>query len=201
MGKGDVRSWRRAGRRVRRRLRRTSWLTARGSLRTSALGTLARRQVGGAAQEWTAAELRRLPSRTWRVLHDVPTRYGNVGHVVIGPGRVYAIETKWTASEGKFLDGACGQADRQAQELRSLLTRRGAGREVIPILIVWGPRIGDALGELPTLRGDTRVVAGRHCVESLERMARGADRVEVDWHAFQAVRQAVLAGEDRGNAA
>jgi hypothetical protein len=74
---------------------------------------IAQRQMGAEAEEWTAEVLAKLPSPPWRVFHDVPLEYSNVDHVVVGPGRIYAIETKWTGSGGaeRFLKPAARQAD------------------------------------------------------------------------------------------
>lgn len=42
----------------------------------------------------TGEELNLLMLDGYRVFHDVPIDYGNVDHVVVGPGGVYAVETK-----------------------------------------------------------------------------------------------------------
>jgi hypothetical protein len=93
---------------------------------------IAQRQMGGDAEEWTAEELEALDRRVWRVFHDVPVRYGNVDHVAVGPGRVYAIETKWTSAGVRYLDQLAACAERQAQRLRDELSARGTSREVVP---------------------------------------------------------------------
>ncbi len=61
-------------------------------------GTLDMR-VGGAAEEWTDGELGRLRRRGYEVVNDfvVPHNY-QIDHVVIGPGGVFVIETKWSGS-------------------------------------------------------------------------------------------------------
>jgi hypothetical protein len=53
--------------------------------------SLAVRSLGADAEQWTAEQLAKLDRRAWRVFHDVPLRWGNVDHVAVGPGRVYAI--------------------------------------------------------------------------------------------------------------
>ena len=90
----------------------------------------AHRQIGGEAEQWTAAELAKLDDRTWRVYHDVPLRYGNIDHVVVGPGRVYAVETKWSSARDKtrFLTGSARQAARNAKPQS---TARLRGRPVV----------------------------------------------------------------------
>ena len=90
----------------------------------------AHRQIGGEAEQWTAAELAKLDDRTWRAYHDVPLRYGNIDHVVVGPGRVYAVETKWSSARDKtrFLTGSARQAARNAKPQS---TARLRGRPVV----------------------------------------------------------------------
>jgi hypothetical protein len=148
---------------------------------------IAQRQMGGDAEEWTAEELEELDRRVWRVFHDVPVRYGNVDHVAVGPGRVYAIETKWTSAGGRYLDQLAACAERQAGRLQEELRARGTAREVVPLLIVWGPKVADELGEQPRRIGAARVVAGRHSSVWLQKMAQAADRLEIDLPASRAV--------------
>jgi hypothetical protein len=121
---------------------------------------LAHRGMGADAEVWTADELRKLNRQRWTVFHDVPLGAGNVDHVAVGPGRIYAIETKWTAREDteRFLKGAAGQAWRGANALRAALVAQGVDREVVPLLVVWGPKHLARIGERPQMVGRTRVV-------------------------------------------
>jgi hypothetical protein len=81
---------------------------------------IAARELGADAERWTAEELDKLDPRQWQVFHDVPVRWGNVDHVAVGPGRVYAIETKWTTSKGRFREGPpTRQRNRQRSSRRS----------------------------------------------------------------------------------
>jgi hypothetical protein len=143
----------------------------------------AHRGMGRDAEQWTAEELAKLDDRAWTVLHDVPLSRSNVDHVAIGPGRVYAIETKWTSYTDRYVDRCARQAERQAGKLAALMAERGAAREVVPLLVVWGPGVADALGQKPVLKGRTRVVAGAHSKVWLQRMSDAADRLEIDWPA------------------
>lgn len=153
---------------------------------------IAQRQMGGDAEEWTATELRKL-DRRWSVFHDVPVGRGNVDHVVVGPGRVYAVETKWTGSGGRtrYLRPAARQAGRQARALASQLRQRGCRDEVIPLLVIWGAGVGDALGAQPQLWEGTRVVAGAHSDVWLERMSAAATRRSQNLEGQQAVKRIV----------
>jgi hypothetical protein len=153
---------------------------------------LAQRQMGGTAEEWTAEELEALDRRRWRVFHDVPVRYGNVDHVVVGPGRVYAIETKWTSAGVRYLEQLAASAERQARRLQEELSTRGASRKVVPLLVAWGPKMADQLGDRPKQIGETRVVAGRHSSVWLEKMAKAPDRLEFDLPAARAIESLIL---------
>lgn len=155
---------------------------------------IAHRSMGADAELWTADELAKLNPRKWTVFHDVPLRFGNIDHVIVGPGRTYAVETKWTASVGRYLDGAIAQASRQAKALSTLLREQGVMRDVLPILVVWGPGSADALGPAPTLEGDVRVVAGRSAGTWRARIEAAADRLETDGPALRAVEQIITGG-------
>lgn len=54
--------------------------------------------MGELAEQWTASELRKLQQRGWRVVNHFGLGPGDIDHVVIGPGGVFVIETKWSAS-------------------------------------------------------------------------------------------------------
>jgi hypothetical protein len=145
--------------------------------------------MGAEAEEWTAAELARLDRRRWAVFHHIPLELSNIDHVAVGPGRVYAIESKWTARTDvdRFLKGASWQASRQAKELEGIMRTRGVHRDVIPLLVVWGPGIASSVGEKPRLEGNVRVVAGANAKDWLGRMEDAADRTEVDSAALLAL--------------
>jgi hypothetical protein len=233
VGRDDVSSKKRAGRRVRQQLRAEAWaVTRRNGWRLTgflvvyltfgavsvtlyhwwghpSLGWflggvlvgclpfffstflltqgIAQRQMGGDAEEWTAEELEALDRRVWRVFHDVPVRYGNVDHVAVGPGRVYAIETKWTSAGARYLDQKAACAERQARRLEEELRARGTARKVVPLLVVWGPKLADELGEQPRKIGEARVVAGRHSSVWLQKMVGAADRLEIDLPAARTI--------------
>ncbi len=163
----------------------------------AALG-LGHRSMGAEAEQWTAAELSKLDHR-WSVFHDVPLSQSNVDHVAIGPGRVYAIETKWTARSDvdRFLRGATWQAARQATELSAELHQRGAGRKVRPLLVVWGPGMADRLGEKPRAVNKVPVVAGHHSDIWRDRMTGALDRLEADRPATQALLALIAEDESQ----
>ena len=158
---------------------------------------IAARALGAEAERWTAEELDKLDPNQWKVFHDVPVRWGNVDHVAVGPGRVYAIETKWTTAKGRFREGAAQQAAKQATQLQKELSSRGVDRPVLPLLVIWGNGVADTLEHKPELdkQSQTRIVAGATATDWLERMSRAADRFTVDWPATRAVRALVEEAE------
>ncbi len=163
---------------------------------------IAARELGADAERWTAEELGKLDPRLWKVFHDVPVRWGNVDHVAVGPGRVYAIETKWTTAKGRFREGAAQQAAKQAARLADELSSRGVDRQVVPLLVIWGNGVAEALEHKPELdkQSQTRIVAGATATDWLERMSKAADRFTVDWPATRAVRSLVEEAEEQSAA-
>lgn len=120
------------------------------------------RQIGGEAERWTTAELRRL-GRHWRVIDDVRFEGGNVDHVAIGPDRILVVETKWLGPR-RDASWAIGDASRQlswaAERIRLLLRDLCPRRTIVPMLMLWGP--GASLNQSALTGADgLEVVAGR----------------------------------------
>lgn len=55
------------------------------------------RAMGATAEQWTASELRPLRRYGWHVVNHVALRQWDIDHVLVGPGGVVAVETKWSA--------------------------------------------------------------------------------------------------------
>jgi hypothetical protein len=158
----------------------------------SAVG-LTFRWLGADAERWTSEELQKLPSRSWAVFHDIPLEYANVDHVAVGPGRIYAIETKWSSGdlEGRAVKRLAGQAAHRAQSLQRTLADAGIRREVVPLLVLWGPAAYRRFGEKPAKVGPTRIVAGHASKDWLDRMQSAAAVGDIDHPARQALRQLI----------
>lgn len=60
---------------------------------------------GAEGERRTAKALRRLARRGWTVVHDLPGRYGNRDHVVVGPPGVFLLETKHVRGVASVQDG------------------------------------------------------------------------------------------------
>ncbi|HEX2051316.1 MAG TPA: NERD domain-containing protein [Actinomycetota bacterium] len=103
------------------------------------------------AERWTSRELRRALGRDWRVIDWISFEHYDVDHVVVGPGGVYVVETKYTDSPVE-LDTWWGAAcierwDAQlARATRSVRLLLGAHDVAIgSVLVVWGA--GVEIGE------------------------------------------------------
>lgn len=154
---------------------------------------IATRQMGGAAEQWTAQVLEHLDRRLWYVAHDVPFDSFNVDHVLVGPGRIYAIETKWTAwhDDPRFRDAAVKQAERASRKLRLLLHSLDLQREVIPLVVVWGPGTSEMSAD-PTWLGGVGIVAGAHANVWLSKLQMSGQGVARDLEAQKAVARFIV---------
>jgi hypothetical protein len=155
---------------------------------------IAQRQMGGSAEQWTAEVFERLDRKLWYVAHDVSFDRLNVDHVLVGPGRIYAVETKWTTWGGdpRFTSTARACAERGARKLRSLLLSRGFKREIVPLLVLWGPGT-DRLQAEPTWTDGVGVVAGVHANAWLPRLQVATHGVARDLPVERAVTGFVAA--------
>jgi hypothetical protein len=106
---------------------------------------IATREMGHAAEQWTAAALRRLRLRGWRLLHDVRFAGLNVDHVAVGPDRIVVVETKWIGAQrdlNRARADAVQQADACARKIRNLLrSPPRLDRVVEPVAVLWGPGV------------------------------------------------------------
>jgi len=84
--------------------------------------------AGGALGErWTGKQLRRLP-REWVVLHDRWLGRSNLDHLVIGPGGVFALDSKnWPGRVTVSGDGVLRLEDADLQWTDTGITRRAKG--------------------------------------------------------------------------
>jgi hypothetical protein len=103
-------------------------------------------RAGSWAEEWTSEALRKKTSG-FTVIDDFPLNGRNLDHVLVGPGGVFAVETKWKSKwrdrqhELKSLELERRQAAYQAEKLQEILEGIGHSVRVRPMLVVWGPGI------------------------------------------------------------
>jgi hypothetical protein len=98
--------------------------------------------MGATAETWTATELKHLSREGWRAMHNVLLHREDVDHVVIGPGGIFALETKWSSEEWgtdyRRLQQAARQARRNALAVQRRLDPRHVGVRVTPVVVLWG---------------------------------------------------------------
>jgi hypothetical protein len=123
------------------------WAAEAGFFHGDRAGSIA---LGGLAEQWTSAALRKLGRRCWRVVDCVEFKDMDVDHVAVGPAGVLVVETKWSGEwtyQGEKLrtpfGDPIGQARRGASKIRSFLYSRGIHVDPIPMLCLWGPGLHD----------------------------------------------------------
>lgn len=99
-------------------------------------GGLAGKIIGIAAETSTATELRLLCRRGWHLVNHVLVEYGDVDHVLLGPGGFFAIETKFK-SNWEHLDRETAKFAIKAKEgADDAWLRMGPPRTKIRTLVV-----------------------------------------------------------------
>lgn len=107
------------------------------------------RRNGADAERWTSVELRRFLRNKghWRILDDLRFEDHNIDHVLVGPGGVYVVETKWhhkyrgrsKTLTADALYSELAQVKRNAEDVKQMLDSLAAAVEVRPVLVLWGP--------------------------------------------------------------
>jgi hypothetical protein len=130
---------------------------------------------GAEGERRTAKALRPLTRHGWTVVHDIPGRYGNRDHVVVGPAGAFLLDTKNVTGLAEIDDGVLTvrrpedeRATYQYSRLASSITGASAGlrneisaRIQVPrlwvqaIVVVWPRFEGDpqAVGRVTYLGG------------------------------------------------
>ena len=128
----------------------------------SSTGTVAK-QMGVDAEEWTATELRRLRRRGWDPLHGFLIDKGDVDHLLVGHGRILALETKWSADPWELVRpeervvAAAAQVRHGADRVQMFLKSVGITARVDGVVVLWGA-VTDGSQREPTYeRSGTRV--------------------------------------------
>ena len=140
------------------------------------------------AERWTSKDLKRTCGRGWHVIDWISFEYREVDHVLVGPGGVFAIETKYTDStmtiEGGYgarkADEWSDQVSAAARSVRLLL--RDHQIDVQPLVVVWGAEVAG----LPALVGGAPIVPARELKSEVMPWRKAGDRLT-----DQAVREIV----------
>lgn len=150
----------------------TATLAALGLLIVQATGT-AQLSSGATAEQWTAGELRRLRAHGWRIINHVGLKDYDIDHVLVGPGGVITVETKWshrdwrTKQSRPWLNAAVEQAIGNARTLRLWLKTYGV-TDVSAVVFCWSAHRPER-GELPPQPGTvgtTQIVYGTQAADA-----------------------------------
>lgn len=152
------------------------------------------RSMGEAAEQWTAQELRPLLSHDWRLVNHLSLQNrGDIDHVLVGPGGLYVLETKWSASPYKISPpdsmtlSAAASASREAARLSRAIPRKAAIDEAQPLVVLWGAaseHLRDETGAVAIGSTDARVIAGHRLRDWALRRGRDVltpEQVEAVW--------------------
>ncbi len=155
----------------------------------------------------TADELKRLPKSGWKVVHHFTLRHEDIDHLLLGPGGLYCIETKWSASPWherwgrQRQDAAVRQVLENARRVTNWHPVRQLGIQAQPVVVLWGGGLSNA-DETPShwQRGGVLILAGHSVKQWVEHLpSRGVSDLQIDsvWDAVK--RQAET--RDRHDAA
>lgn len=141
--------------------------------------------IGADAEEWTAQGLRDGAGPGWHVISHFRLKVWDMDHVLVGPGGVFVLETKWRSEPwdfdkpGRDMRRAVEQVERNAQDLTRwhYLKSIGIG-SAFPVVVVWGSwaRGLESIGRV----GSTPVVPGPMLGDWLDSLPRsGLSRQQV----------------------
>ena len=148
--------------------------------------------MGDLGEQWTAKELRRLRRSGWQVVNHVTLTAPDIDHVLVGPGGMFAIETKWSATTWTVDDprirSAAESACRNARLLGLWQNLKPAHvGQVRPVVFLWGAGAGE-LPESFEVAGAT-VVPGHAAKAWRQQLGAGllaAEQIQAAWSALDA---------------
>jgi hypothetical protein len=155
------------------------------------------RASGGDAERFTSQELRKLNSPRWFVFDHVQFADFDIDHVLVGPGAIFAIETKWRtrAPTQKDLRAFTNQARRSADRLRRFLSTKGVKRTVTPLVVLWGPEHGKVVPAEGKEIDGVLVVGGAHHKTWRDALVQQTSRFEIDFATIQALTDYITAND------
>jgi hypothetical protein len=155
-------------------------------------------------EDSTARILHRLLRHGFRIEHGIPLDGRRIDHALVGPRGVVAVETvfthaEWTVTCGGVVEtGAGGRrfavpwplaaARRAARDLRLLGIAGEVRTDVLPVAVIWGPRVAPIDGGARWVDG-VLVAVGWQWREWLDLLAGGRlaeGKAERVWAAIQA---------------
>lgn len=143
-------------------------------------------KMGTLAEQWTVQELKVVQGHGYFLINGAFLRGGDLDHVLVGPGGVFLLETKWSAQEWRLdpgdrsLHSAVSQVMDQAARLNRWLGAL-APCEIEAIVVLWGNAaraVRDGSSVRRSADGKTVIMAGDALAEWTFR--RGRDRLTAD---------------------
>ena len=155
------------------------------------------RASGGEAERFTSEQLRKLDPARWFVFDHVAFADFDIDHVLVGPGAVFAVETKWRtrAPNQKQLREFTAQAKRSSGRLRRFLSTKGVSRRVTPLVVLWGPEHGKVVAPEGQLIDSVLVVGGAHHAIWRDGLVERTSGFEIDFASIQALTDYVTAND------
>lgn len=154
--------------------------------------------MGEMAEQWTAQQLRPLTQHGWRLVNHFGLGGGDHDHVLVGPGGIVLVETKWGSrawamnDRDSFFQAALAQTSRNAKQLSGWHEVARHGRPPVqPVLVLWGEARRD-IADLPPVRHERSgvlVMAGDQVGSWALRHGRAElnpDQVEEIWSSLAA---------------
>ena len=148
--------------------------------------------MGDLGEQWTAQELRKLRHQGWVLVNHVTLTGPDTDHVLVGPGGVVAIESKWSAKEWT---PSSGQLRAAAEQVRRNARRLTLWQDlktldvgpVGSVVFLWGP--GARGLPAPFDLDGTTIVPGRHASAWRTGLTGGRltpQQVEAAWQVLDA---------------
>jgi hypothetical protein len=105
--------------------------------------------MGASGEAWTSEVLRELGRDGWRLVNNITlNNWGDVDHVLVGPGGVLVVESKWSANRWpvnghgpRFMESqkknAASQVQRNAKDVVDWLGASGITIPVMSLAVFW----------------------------------------------------------------
>jgi hypothetical protein len=100
--------------------------------------------LGAWAEQWTSESLRKMRPHGYHLINGARIGYGDIDHVLVGPGGVLVFETKWSAYDWSlehdpYVARAMRQVNEQADRLKRWLRLE---HDVDRVVVLWGAAAG-----------------------------------------------------------
>ena len=128
--------------------------------------------MGSVGEQWTASELRKLRQLGWFVVNHVTLKVGDIDHVLIGPGGVIAVETKWSRDGWRlepashWVSNALAQAAGNARDLFLWVGRPHGLPHVLVTVFLWSAEEPDVDRTEVLYREGAAVILGARAAET-----------------------------------